>query len=307
MQADDVVEVSFNFYVAVEGNYIFIQHGFGKDYQPQLTLQNEAKEFVQLPIRGQELTLTFQPHERICTGWHDLATSQSFACPAQTATIAKFTQCRPCQQKTGFNPAFYYATEVSAQQEARNRQPHFLYLAHFAPGVLKAGISWQGRGLRRLLEQGARSALVIKTYPSANVARTYEAKAVALPGVAETLRASVKYGLLNKKYDHDAARQELLAAREQLVSQAGIEAEPNDVEHFDATYLPDTLLATDVVHIKDDSYISGQLIGMVGSALIAEQNNQQYMLPLSDLAGSPVTLSSTLRANPLIVQQTSLF
>ncbi len=113
-------------------------------------------------------------------------------CPDTLKVENKYEQCSGCQKRTGFNPAFYNATSVSEQQEARNAEPHTLYLARFGTNTLKVGISYAKRGNSRLLEQGARDALILDTFPSAHIARQYEAKIAALPNVVETVQLQTK-------------------------------------------------------------------------------------------------------------------
>src|SRR6266536_807254 len=98
--------------LAPSDRYLFVHHGFDDTFTPQLTLlRNET--FISLPLHGQRMTLTFDMQRRYCTGWHDLASRQNFACPEATETLKGFDQCRHCQLKTGFNPAFYHAKSIS--------------------------------------------------------------------------------------------------------------------------------------------------------------------------------------------------
>ena len=113
-------------------------------------------------------------------GWVDFDNHCSQVCPDGATVDEKYENCLKCRNRTGFNPAFYHADSVSAQQEKINQQPHFVYLAYFAPGVIKVGISQEERGIRRLLEQGARLAVKLETFASALIARQYEAKIAGL-------------------------------------------------------------------------------------------------------------------------------
>lgn len=289
------------------GDFLFIHYGYhGDALAPTLTLYKPgADSFEHLNPLGQTLTLNFDTSQRFCTGWHDLASSESFPCPDATMLPTQFSQCRHCQNKTGFNPAFYNASSVSPQQQARNAQPHFLYLAHFAPGVVKVGISWADRGIRRLLDQGARSALIIKTYPTATVARQYEAKIAALPGIAETLQVKAKHKLMNQTYDAAAGAAELLAARERIVKEVGITPDANEPLSLDQYYLAGASLNQPIV--LHEPTISGRCIGMMGSTIMAEQDGQQFGLGLHDLIGYMVGISDAVRANTFAPQQASLF
>ncbi len=286
-----------------------MHYGYGPDHQPQLSLLPENGDgFAHFEPRDELFTLRFDTDQRYCGGWHDLATGQSFPCPDNAELPGQYDQCRHCQQKTGFNPAFYNAASVSEQQQARNAEPHILYLAHFAPGVVKVGISWAGRGIRRLLDQGARSALVLNTYPTADIARQYEAKAAALPGIAETLQVRQKHQYLKRPYDAVAGAAELTTARDRLTHEIGVKADGATPIHLDSHYLGTNMLRPqDLVDIVTNDHISGNCIGMIGSVLIVEQNDLQYTLPLSKLTGHNCTLGYDAAKNDAAPHQTSLF
>ncbi|HSW81216.1 MAG TPA: DUF2797 domain-containing protein [Candidatus Saccharimonas sp.] len=286
-------------------NYLFVHYGFDANDEPVLTLLKDgAAQFEILQPRGQRLTFTFDKNQRFCPGWHDLASSASHPCPTASKLDDAYNQCMHCQRKTGFNPAFYNAASVSPQQQARNALPHFLYLAHFAPGVVKVGISWSGRGVRRLLEQGARSYLIVKEYPNANVARQYEAKIAALAGIAETLTAKVKYGLLEQAYDLVTGQAELLATRERLKKEIGIT--PDNNVPVTPPYLQQKVKPSELIHVSNHC-ISGNVLGMVGSALVAEQNNAPFYIGLAPFVGYMVKISDAEQVNSFQPKQIGLF
>lgn len=292
-----------------EGNYLFIHYGYGHDHAPQLSLlAPDGKEFVHLMPRGETLTLDFDTSRRYCNGWHDLASGNSHPCPDKSTLPEQYEQCRHCQQKTGFNPAFYNASSVSRQQQARNQLPHVLYLAHFAPGVVKVGITWEGRGIKRLLDQGARSCLIVKSYPNADIARQYEAQAAKLPGIAETLQVRQKSQLLLKPYDPVAGAAELLAARERLISEVGVAPDDNQPLYLDPHYLANAQLKPNcLIDISKNDSISGLCAGMVGSFLVTQQDDMQYTLPLGKYVGYNCVLSYSEVANKSEPHQVSLF
>jgi hypothetical protein len=291
------------------GDYLFIHYGYGNKHEPQLSLLPEGSDvFTYLEPRDQAFTLTFDTSKRYCNGWHNLETAQSFPCPDMADLPDQYNQCRHCQQKTGFNPAFYNAASVSPQQQARNATPHLLYLAHFAPGMVKVGITWAERGIKRLLDQGARSGLIIKVYPNADIARHYEAKTAKLPGIAETLQLRQKYQHLKRPYDATQGAEELRATRDRLVREAGVTPEDNKPLYLDPYFVgSNALQPQNLVDVAKNNNISGNCIGMVGSVLVAEQNGLQYTLPLGKLTGYRCNLSYDITKNNAEPHQVSLF
>ena len=75
--------------------------------------------------------------------------------------------------------------------------------------VIKVGISQEERGIRRLLEQGARLAIKLETFSSALIARQYEAKISKLDGIVETLPVHKKMELIKQPFDRATGEREL--------------------------------------------------------------------------------------------------
>jgi len=281
------------------GRYLFTHYGFTKtNPQPILTLANDRGDLLSLEPRGLDLTLEFDTSRHFCTGWHDLRSGESGACPDHAQTEPAYEQCRACQQRTGFNPAFYNAASVSPQQQERNRQPHILYLAHFGAGVVKVGISLAGRGLGRLLEQGARSCLVLRTFPDAHQARDAEARIARLDGIAETIQVRQKLQLITRPYDPAVAARELQAVSDRLTTELGIDTTQAEFHALDRYYLPEPAPRLDeVVDVTKDALVSGRCLGSVGGILVCTQADHVYVCSLSKLKGYRVTLSD--RITPL--------
>lgn len=290
-----------------EGTYLLTNIGFSRSEEPLLLLQ-DAATFIAMHPLGNCFTLTFDKTRRFCTGWRDITTGERSRCPDENTIDAKYEQCAACQKRTGFNPAFYHATSVSSQQEARNQEPHILYLAHFGPGTIKVGISLAARGKSRLLEQGARSAIILDTFPSAHIARQYEAKIAQIPAIVETLQQRKKSDLLTKPYDAPAATHELLTAKQHIEELTDTRFSDATPIQFDSFYFPSgTPPLQDSHNTSDNDMISGEGIGMLGAALFCRQNDTLLYLPLKKYVGYKVTLTRTVTAIDTPAMQTSLF
>jgi len=289
------------------GDYLFGNASFGLDDKPFLSLQ-QGDAFYEFSPIDYILTLQFDTSQRYCTGWRDIAAHTRHHCPDANTVDSKYEECAACQKRTGFNPAFYHAASVSAQQESRNSEPHFLYLAHFGPGVVKVGISYAGRKNSRLLEQGARSALVLGTFPTAHIARSYEAKIAALPGVAETVQLRQKLTLLPNAYDAVAAKKELLQHKHTIEEKLGTPFGGNTVMSLDSHYHPSGVpLLADTFDATPHDLVSGKVTGMQGTLLFCHQQDTPVFLPLKKYVGYKVKLSHSETAIPLPARQISLF
>jgi hypothetical protein len=289
------------------GTYVLTSVGFSKEEKPILVLQDDTDFHSTCPI-GQSFTLTFDMSQRYCIGWRDIATGGRFICPDHQTVLAKYEQCAACQKRTGFNPAFYHATTVSAQQAARNLEPHILYLAHFGPGVMKVGISHAKRGHARLLEQGARSALILEELPSAHIARQYEAKIAVLPGITESIQLRKKLHLALTPYDAATARHELLAAQQRIETTAGVAFNKSELLTFDSCYFPDELPDLSAAHsTTPQHHISGRAAGLLGSILFCTQQTTVFYLPLKKYIGYRGVIEDTVTPIATAPQQTSFF
>lgn len=290
-----------------EGVYRLANVGFTKEEQPYLSLQKED-EFIPLFPMGETLTLVFDTSRRFCIGWGDMSVNMRYVCPDNATIDDKYEQCPACQKRTGFNPAFYHATSVSQQQEARNQEPHFLYLAYFAPDVVKVGISFAARNRSRLLEQGARAALVLDMFPSANIARQYEARIAQLEGIAEMIQLQKKIALLDTPLNLDHAKHTLLELRQQLQKSLAITFANDEPQTFEHLYFPQgTPSLHDLINRTTAHSISGNVKGMLGSLLISEHQDSLLLLPLKKYLGYNVTISNKETQLELPPRQASLF
>ena len=230
----------------MSGEFLLSYASFDTENRPFLEWQIDGKT-ERGDVLGQEPSLAFDFSTKYCTGWVDFENHCSQICPDSATVDGKYENCLKCRNRTGFNPAFYHADSVSAQQEKINQQPHFVYLAYFAPGVIKVGISQEERGIRRLLEQGARLALKLETFSSALIARQYEAKIAGLDGIMETVAISKKLGL-------DFPNRTLIMCE--------------DYFHTDGRDL------SSVIDMTGSSTMAGTVVSIIGPILITDYDGQ---------------------------------
>lgn len=288
------------------GQYVLLRTGFSKDKEPTLTLQRN-EDIYHFELKGQSITLTFE-NTRLCTGWHDLRTGELFICPTRSTISNKYDQCSACQARTGFNPAFYNTDNISSQQTERNLQPHSLYLAHFGGNVIKVGISHHKRRMTRLLEQGARSAYLLGTFPTAYLAREYEAYIAALPTIVETVQLRKKITLLKEEFDHGAAEEQLKAKKDFIEKEMGESFDESRLLSFDKTYFPNAIPnLAQAIDVSSQRQISGTFIGLIGSLLFCKLQDETIFLPLKNLTGYTFSFTNAETKLSLPMQQTSLF
>ena len=264
-------------------------HGFDESGPYLLVNDVERQAQVRFAVLGRTFSLRRLPKRR-CVGRLDLETLEKSVCPLDVELLpdAKDTMCPACQEATGFNPSFYYADFVSAQQRAYNLKPHFAYLAYFSPRHVKCGISSEARGIERLLEQGARAARIVGRFVNADDARELEAALCAQPGIAETMRASLKARLLvEERFGFAQAK----AVLDDAVERLGIEgAEP--AQDLSPYYFGGPSPDVHDLQLPEGpgDECGGRCVGMVGGALVFEQGGTNYVVSVKDWESHEIEL-----------------
>jgi hypothetical protein len=250
-------------------------------------------------LRDASLTLE-SSGGKFCTGRHDLDSGESQPCPERAALRPEAPeQCNACWRATGFNPAFYNTSEISPQQERRNREPHAVYLAHFGAGIIKVGMTYARRGVGRLLEQGARIGVILACFPDAYLARALERGIAEQLHVSEAVRPSRKRQLLEAPFSVHAARAELetvLAHVRELGLCDTLCPEWAELDEYYGGAALFTQRLTDLSETEPVA-ISGRAVGMIGDVLLVSQGGQVFTLSLQALVGCGVRLTPEERAN----------
>ncbi|MDO4870725.1 MAG: DUF2797 domain-containing protein [Candidatus Saccharibacteria bacterium] len=289
---------------------IFSHIGYSKDEKPFWIINKPQEATASDIVFGEDIYLEFNTRQRFCIGWHDLETGENHPCPDHATLEPKYEQCQKCQGLTGFNAAFYNADSVSEVQQRRNAQPHFVYLAYFSPNFTKVGISYAGRGFARLLEQGARQAIILETFNSALVARQYEAEIGHLNKFVENVKISKKIELLSESYDSESAKESLLKAKTEVEQALKTEFKQSQWLDLDAHYFIDDFDKSRLSTLADltgTDKITGKIVGLVGSTLLCDYQNTVVALPLKKLTGYPFTMKNQIGEIELPNQQFSLF
>lgn len=286
----------------------FLLSYVGFDEHSQAFIDTEVDGAISRhPIMGRHFAIEFDISTRYCTGWVDFDNRRHQVCPDRSLVDDKYSQCIKCRNLTGFNPAFYHATSVSKQQEAINQKPHFVYLAYFCPGLIKVGISQQSRGIRRLLEQGARSALVLETFPSALIARQYEEKIAMLDQVTEHVTYSKKMACITSPLDEQSATEELQGLKEQIESALGLTFENSRVVSTSQHFGSSAIAVEKLTIMKDQPLLIGDCVSVIGSTLILQHQDRLLAYNLKSLLGYRATPASSDATLSLPSEQMTLF
>ena len=257
---------------------------FNADNKPFIECQVGDK-IERYELFGQDLSLKFDFSVKYCAGWVDFENRCSQICPDQATVDEKYENCLKCRDKTGFNPAFYNASSVSAQQEKINQNPHFVYLAYFATNVIKVGISQEERGIRRLLEQGARLAIKLETFSSALIARQYEAKISKLDEIVETLPVYKKLELIKQAFNRADGERELRQKLLEIEQKIGVSFPKSELIPCEDYFQTAGVDLSRVVLMKDYGQLVGHVRSVIGSIVITDYDGQLLAYNIKKLIG----------------------
>lgn len=245
---------------------------FNDDSQPFIDAETE-EGIERIPILGQELTLQIDLSEKYCVGWVDFEKKTGVPCPDSATVEVKYESCLKCRNRTGFNPAFYHASSVSEQQEKINAQPHYVYLACFASSNVKVGISQESRGVRRLLEQGARIAVKLDTFDSALIARQYEDRISKLPGFIDHVTGSKKLDLLKLPFDAELAKTEMKNRVSEIEKSLNVSFDKAEIIETEKYFFQEPLDITGAIDMTNTDIITGKVRAVIGAIIITEHDD----------------------------------
>lgn len=274
--------------------------------------ENGGVEREHFYLVGQSFTLK-KELGRYCTGQFDLKTLENDVCPNAAELLSpKANVCFDCFDFIGFNPAFYHLEQhqISPQQRAYNQTKHIVYLAFFAPGLVKVGISSEDRKEHRWKEQGARWIAHIYTVENAYEARHIEEKISSQLKLPEVILGKKKRDILTVTIDEGGVRAEFSALMDQIDPLFQTKANRERIYDMDVFYNPNGVqLATTIIDVSEHSEgkISGKCIGLYGDLVVFENNGQQFMCSLKKLVSYKVSFSNSIERMDFEPQQISLF
>jgi hypothetical protein len=206
---------------------------FLKFYEPQ------TEKITDLKLeQGIALAWKFS-EERFCPGFMDM--DHYRPCPEhRKLPDLKYDLCALCEADMGFKAAFLFGQEPNERARKYLNQPHYIYLAHFEPGIIKVGTSSESRKRIRLIEQDALVYAFIARSSSGFLIAPLERMISKTLNLTETVRAAQKFKFLSVKPDAELAGKQITKVYQEVISALG-----ND-ETF-----KDYFLKADQVHIED--------------------------------------------------------
>ncbi|WP_199240852.1 DUF2797 domain-containing protein [Halorubrum sp. SD690R] len=161
-------------------------------------------------------------------------------------------------------------TGTCLKDERDCHETHAMYLAAFAPDVLKIGVTREWRLGTRLREQGADRAAHIRTFPNGRIAREVEAELAAGDDLVDRVRVPTKLDGFGRAVDE--------AAWEALLDRF------DPIARFDFDYglgLDDRPVA--------ETMAAGTVRGWKGRVIVLDRGGSTYAVDARDLVGYELT------------------
>ena len=249
----------------------------------ELRLSSLEKELHSLHI-GSILAFSIDA-PRNCIGYRPPGAQSLIPCP-DSATGISSTQCPSCFEKALILPCLRCTGERCrnpARRESCVRPDnHALYLASFAPGVIKVGVTRWERRQERLAEQGARAAIICGR-DDGQMVRRAESQIKRL-GVPDRLQPREKLRLLTVACDVAQMEQELvevLAGLKRRMHASWIEPEQIPMPSIDVLSSVPRLLEP-----KPGMALRGEVMAISGQTLLVRNDSNEIVaLEVTSLAG----------------------
>jgi len=231
--------------------------------------------------------------KRFCVGRYDLLSFKTYQCPnIEPLEIAyKGNHCTECNAFTGFNPAFYNSNKISPQQKKYNELPHVVYLAYFAPSKIKVGIASKGRMAIRLLEQGARAAVVLREFSDAYQARNLEKHLHETKKIPDNFKALEKLKFMS---EYTYKFEDALRGLDKIICEIGI-TPIRDVIDLSTYYFYGKDYHIKDINIpigKNADIVCGKCLGMIGDVMIVEQKSKYFAISIKKYVSYLVDIST---------------
>lgn len=256
--------------------------------EPFIFLKN-GSQIEKMRLMNQDLA--FSVGKKRCIGY--FKNGRHVPCP-ENRTVESGNNCNECR----INDDFFLCIKCNGekcinekQQKSCNQTSYFVYLAAF-DSILKVGISFEGRVLERLIEQGADFGAKIAFVKSGENVRKIEQGVRKHLGIVDFVTGDQKQKLIfgdpNKSIPN--IYKAIAQLRTNGVSQYMINPEIYDLrEHY---RLHQVIGKPARMKLKDDSMIEGTIVAAKGNIIIARTKTGFMSFNSHELIGRDIMLNN---------------
>jgi hypothetical protein len=234
---------------------------------------NREKSLISISLEDQ---ISFELGQRQCIGYRAPGMDSLQPCPDNIIDI-NTSQCPQCFTKAMLLPCLR-CTGERCNNPARRKDcvkpyNHALYLASFAPGIIKVGVARWHRRLERLSEQGAKAAIVIAR-DDGQIIRRSETQ-IKNFGLYDRILTSKKLQYLQQQTDSDQLYKELFEVQEKLKRRMRANwLEDPEIIDLPEIKIPDNTQPR-LKKFFPGSTLRGRVVAIVGQGLIIETDNRE--------------------------------
>jgi hypothetical protein len=238
-------------------------------------------------------------------------------CPYNNRIDFKYERCPACEKNVGFKAAFLFGEEPNERMKEHLSQDHFIYLAYFAPDIIKVGTAAASRKYIRLIEQDALQAIFIARASGFSIQDLEHAISREL-GITEMVKSKQKYQFIKYRQDVDKAREAIAREYQKVVDRFKgskfeswiLSTDPRtdliDLSSTSSLIIPD--IDTEIVRVRQPEIVSGNFLGLRGKYLLSEYDDLLITLKITSLIGRMFyTPNDTLRYTIQKQEQLALF
>jgi hypothetical protein len=246
-------------------------------YQPVLKLLKE-EETVEIELSNYRFNFILS-EEKYCTGYS--LEGQYHGCKNNVSGLSFYQyMCYDCDRSHGFRDAFFFGKEPNSSIQKYLEQKHLIYLAFFAPNIIKVGTSSESRKNLRLIEQDALIYAFIAESTGLTIQQLEHEISKKL-GITETVKAKVKFKNIYNKPNYDIASKQILNEFDRIKGEFSNNRDysdwlydKKDIEIINNSSRNEIFYPAEEVHLlKDPQYLSGKFLGLRGKYLFLENNS----------------------------------
>lgn len=227
--------------------------------------------------------------ERFCPGIGDEAcvqnkkSEQGIETEITPIINTSYELCPVCEKKLGFRSAFFFREEPNEKMREYLSQTHYIYLAYFAPEIVKVGTASHQRRFIRPIEQDASAYVFIANNDGFGIQDLESAISKKLK-ITESVNSKTKFKNIGMKANTKKAEQTLLSNFDRVLNMFGNDEKfsdwllkKEDLEPIDLSthkYFPEKKV--NKVDHEEYTHMSGNFLGLRGKYILF-QNNSNIM------------------------------